>query len=114
MRDDNVYRKTDTGEYVPFGYTYNRNENYLPDGIWVVHHAGCGTTSIPWLAGIYKIGDPKNLKLEDCELITGLEEIYDRVMQSEPVRDVINDKSGYCIADLVRAVIKTIYLKQDE
>ena len=115
MKDDNVYVKTSTGEYVPFGYRYGAN--YLPDGIWLVHHTACGqgSTNMDWLAGIYKVGDVKSLKIDDMELISGLEELYNKVIDSKTVRDVMNSKKGYCVADIVRATIKSIYdLKNNE
>lgn len=59
--DNNVYVKKGR-KYVPFGMRYN--ENYLPDGIWFVHHdeCSCGHTNVDhYMSGLFKVGDKPEL-----------------------------------------------------
>lgn len=109
MKDDNVYYKTDSGKFEPFGL--RAHSDYIPDGIWRVRHhrSGRSTTNMDYLAGLYRIADLKEGDFKAYEKITELEDLYDQIIDSQEWKDIMNDKRGWCAADIVRTVISTIY-----
>ena len=80
MTDDNVYFKKGNGRYEPIGVRVNRD--YLPDGIYYIRHHeyGRSTTSVPYLAGVFRIGDATKI---DIPTICGLEDMVDKITNTE-------------------------------
>lgn len=102
MRDENVYRKTDRGDFVPFGVV--AGENYLPDGIWYVRHYDYshGATSCNYLEGLYRKCMPD---IPEIEQICGLEEYVHYVTSTDEFRQLLDSREGCSIQDLVRISI---------
>lgn len=105
MKDENVYRKMDNGRYVPFGVCCEPDN--MPDGLWYVRHRehGKSTTSIPYLQGLFKVGDAKQV---DVTELCGMEDLCGYIMESKDFRDMINYGTGYSINDIVHFCVKKL------
>lgn len=106
MKDENIYRKLDNGRYQAFGVCYQ--PEHLCDGIWYVkhHEYGRSITSVPYVTGLFRIGDTKEI---DIPTLCGLEDICNKIYESQEYRDLINSKNGYCIQDIVHICVKKMY-----
>lgn len=106
MRDENVYRKNSDGEFVPFGLS--TGSDYLPDGIWYVHHysGGHGTSNADYLAGLYHVADPS---IEDIKRICGWEEISHYISHTPEYRELLFGDKGYSIQDIIRLTIEKTF-----
>lgn len=105
MKDNNVYVRKDNGRYEAFGVQVNRE--YLPDGIYYVRHHQYGrtTTSVPYMAGLFRIGDAKKI---DIPTICGLEDVVDAITESQEYRDLMG-KGGYSMMDIIHLCVKKMY-----
>lgn len=104
---ENVYRKNKNGVYEPFGLSYD----YLPDGIWFVrHHEGCTSISnIPHLEGIYRIASKDEFK--DIIQLCSLQDYTDYILDSQELRDILNNQKGYTISELVGLCVSLVFKK---
>lgn len=105
-KDENVYLKNDNGRYQAFGVCYQ--PDYLSDGIWYVQHHDYGrsVTSVPYIAGLFRVGEAKEI---DIPTLCGLEDMCNKIYDSEEYRNLINSKNGYCIQDIVHVCVKIMY-----
>lgn len=104
---ENVYKKNKNGTYTPIGLTCD----YLPDGIWYVrHHDGCTSISnVGYLEGLYKLGDPSEFK--DIVQMCSLQEYTDYILNSQELRDILDNKKGYTINEFVTACVSLVFKK---
>lgn len=105
MKDNNVYIKEDNGRYKPIGVACNKE--YLQDGIWYVRHKpGCTSiTSVPYMASMFHVKtDPV-----DLQLLCSMQDVQDKVLQSEEWKELMKRKEGYSLSDVVATVVKVIY-----
>lgn len=105
MTDDNVYFKKGNGRYEPIGVRVNRD--YLPDGIYYIRHHehGRSTTSVPYLAGVFRIGDATKI---DIPTICGLEDMVDKITNTREYIDMINE-GKFSIHDIICLCVKKMY-----
>ena len=99
--DNNVYVKRGR-KYVPFGRRYD--EQYLPDGIWYVHHSehSSGATNVDhYLEGLFRVGDPP--KMIDVPKLCAMKTYVDYVLASPEFRKYIND-GYYSFVELVSKI----------
>ena len=100
--DDNVYVKRGN-KYVPFGVRYD--EQYLPDGIWYVHHKehSHGHTNVDhYLSGLFKVGeDPK---VVDIPKLCSMQTYVDYVLTSPEMKKIMSNDGYYSFLDLVSKI----------
>ena len=103
--DDNVYIKRGN-RYIPFGRRCD--ENYLPDGIWYVHHDKHShgyTNADHYLAGLFKVGDaPKPI---DIPKLCSMSSYVDYVLASKEFRELI-DSGRYSFHDLTARIVALV------
>lgn len=89
--DNNVYVKRGR-KYVPFGRHYD--EQYLPDGIWYVHHSehSYGHTNVDhYLEGLFRVGDPP--KMIDIPKLCAMKTYVDYVLASQEMQNIMNNNA---------------------
>ena len=103
--DDNVYIKRGN-RYIPFGRRCD--ENYLPDGIWYVHHDehSVGHTHADhYLAGLFKVGDdPKPI---DIPKLCSMSSYVNYVLASKEFRELV-DSGKYSFLDLTARIVALV------
>lgn len=114
VEDNNVYYRNTAGRYVPIGV--RTTDEYMTDGIWRVkhHEHSKQTTRMDYLAGCYKILNPKTINLKELSIIDGLENIYDEIIKSDAYNEILGNKQGYYPSDLIRMTLMYIYQKQNK
>lgn len=106
--DNNVYIKTGN-RYVPFGRRYG--ENYLPDGIWYIHHDehSVRTTNVDrYLGGLFKIGDDPN-EIIDIPQLCKMTTYVDYVLTHPEFRKIVESSQFSFLeatAKIVALVVK--------
>ena len=99
--NENVYVKRGR-KYVPFGRHYD--EQYLPDGIWYVHHSehSFGATNVDhYLEGLFRVGDPP--KMIDVPKLCAMKTYVDYVLASKEMQDIMNS-GRYSYLELVSKI----------
>lgn len=106
MKDDNVYIKNDNGVFEPIGIKYD----YLPDGIWYVrHHNGFHSrTNVGYLEGLYKLGGDI---FNDIPQLCSFQDYTDYILDSKEFNDILNNKKGYSLVELVSACVGLVFKK---
>lgn len=110
MEDSNVYYK-EGKKYKPFGVIC---KNYLPDGIYYVHHTKhfLGITNVDrYLSGIFKMNN--DVDYIDIPKICSMYKYTEYVLNSEEFKEIINSKS-YTPHDLVAKIVKLVVELNDK
>lgn len=102
---DNVYRKLPNGRYQPFG-VYG-DFDYLPDGLWYIRHSeySKATTSVSYLAELFKVGDSKYIDIQE---LAGMQDLVEKVTHSSEYMEATNREKGFCAQDIVSVTVKVL------
>lgn len=106
MRDENVYRKDENGEFIPFGV--RTGQNYLPDGIWYVHHTeySHGWTDMRYIQGLQRIG---NAEIPELPKIAGIYSMAEKIGHSKKVQDTFFSDKGHTLTELINVILSELY-----
>lgn len=107
-KDGNVYYRTSTGRYKPFGVMCS--SDYLSDGLWYVkHREHCRSiTKIEYLANLFHIDVPN--KPIELNTLCAMEDAVNYIFDSKEYNDLMK-KKGYSMQELMHVVVKLIFEK---
>ena len=102
--DMNVYKKVGR-KYVPIGYRIE--DNYLPDGLWLVRHKPYSTqmTNAGYLAQIYGMCKVGENATADLTKLADMEEYADVVLKTI----FENENKPMTRQDLSRLIVKALF-----